>query len=73
MIGLDRHVGLIAVSGGRAAFIHSDGGRHGCVVVEPVENSPTLQRSRWREFANLCADEALLEKWLAGVVLPTAL
>lgn len=72
VIGLDRHVGLIAKTNESAAFIHSDGGRHKCVIVEPVERSESLKRSRWREFANLSADETLLEKWLENTPLPTA-
>ena len=54
-----------------ARFIHSDGGRNRCVVSEPVETAPTLRRSRWREFANLSADDALLQKWLFGGQFPT--
>lgn len=71
VIGLDRHVGLIAQTASGAAFIHSDGGANKCVIVEPVETSPALRRSRWREFANLSSDDALLEKWLRGEKLPT--
>lgn len=74
VIGLDRHVGLIAqTSAGDAAFIHSDGGANRCVVVEPVGSSPTLRRSRWREFANLSSDDELLEKWLTGAEFETVL
>jgi hypothetical protein len=74
VIGLDRHVGLIAQTAtGDAAFIHSDGGANKCVIVEPVESSASLRRSRWREFANLSADDALLERWLTGGEFPTVL
>ncbi len=72
VIGLDRHVGLIAQGAdGRASFIHSDGGRHRCVVVEPVSVSESLRRSRWREFGNLASDEVLLTKWLRGEAFAT--
>lgn len=71
VIGLDNHVGLIAQNEHSSAFIHSDGGAHQCVIVEPVEKSPALRRSRWREFANLSADDALLQKWLLGGRFPT--
>ena len=71
VIGLDNHVGFISQDSSGARFIHSDGGRNQCVVSEPVETSPTLRRSRWREFANLCSDDALLQKWLLGGRFPT--
>jgi hypothetical protein len=73
VIGLDRHVGIIAQTDEGAAFIHSDGGRNKCVIVEPVETSPALLRSNWREFANLSNDHVLLEKWLRGEQFPTVL
>ena len=73
VIGLDRHVGFIAQTEEGAAFIHSDGGANKCVIVEPVESSPSLRRSRWREFANLSSDSALLQKWLLGGRFPTVL
>jgi hypothetical protein len=66
VIGLDYHVGFIAQDAEGAVFIHSDGGAYRRVVAEPVETAAALRRSRWREFANISADDALLERWLRG-------
>ena len=72
VIGLDFHVGFIAQdANGGAVFIHSDGGSYRRVVAEPVESAAALRRSRWREFANISADEGLLENWLRGGAFPT--
>ena len=73
LVGLDRHVGLIAQTREGAAFIHSDGGREKCVIVEPVEDSRSLRRWRWREFANLSDDDELIQNWLLGRPFPTAI
>ncbi len=71
IVGLDYHVGLLYVAGGRGRFIHSSAQgcpthADGCVIDERAERSAALENSRYRVVGRISADRELLKKWLQG-------
>ncbi|MDA0766510.1 MAG: hypothetical protein O3A92_06780 [Verrucomicrobia bacterium] len=72
IVGLDSHVAfLVAQSNGTIRFIHSSGSSPWCVVDENRTTAHTLQRSRYRVFGNLTANQNVLAAWLTQQPFPT--
>jgi len=70
IIGLDKHVGfMIVTDDNQFHYIHSEG--HNVVVDESREDANTLQRSNYRVFGNLTAEEDTIIKWLTSAPFPT--
>jgi hypothetical protein len=65
IVGLDNHVAfLIANPDGTLRFIHSSGSNPWCVVDENRATAYTLQRSRYRVFGNVTANDDVIIAWL---------
>ena len=65
IVGLDSHVAFLVVTpDGTMRFIHSSGSNPWCVVDENRITAYTLQRSRYRVYGNLTANQDVLVSWL---------
>lgn len=66
LVGLDRHVGFITVSGEQLSFVHSSYYKPGPVVKsEAITTRNPLRDSNYRVIGKLFSDE-MIEKWLQG-------
>lgn len=64
LIGLDTHVAFLVVESGSFRMIHASGSRPWCVVDEPRDHAPVLEKSNWRMIGNLTGDARLVRRWL---------
>jgi len=65
LVGLDRHVGFIAVQGENIAFIHSSYYRPNKEVIsEPIDTKNPLSDSQYRVFGKLFSDD-MITGWLS--------
>ncbi len=70
VLGLDKHVGFLAVDSSGLYFIHSTLLAPDSVVREPASSSRTLMTSAYRVLGALSSDERLLSRWLEGGGFP---
>jgi hypothetical protein len=71
VVGLDYHVGLLAVKDGELYFIHSTNMPPACAKIEVASESSVLGNSRGLIVGRITADDALLRKWATGVAIGT--
>ncbi|MBK1853456.1 hypothetical protein JO972_00640 [Verrucomicrobiaceae bacterium 5K15] len=72
IIGLDKHVGFLVHNEQGLQFLHS-GGVLRRVVDENQDDAYSIQASNYRVVGNICADDAVLIKWLRNEPFPTHL
>lgn len=71
VIGLDVHVGFVAVEGATVRLLHASYTGARVVTDEPVETARAIERSRGAGYfvTSLFGDDALARTWMAGGVV----
>jgi hypothetical protein len=71
VVGLDYHVGLLAVKDGEVYFIHSTNMPPACAKIEVASQSNVLDWTSCRIVGRITADDELLRKWATGQAIAT--
>ncbi len=71
VVGLDNHVDFLIVRSGEVLFHHSSYVGSTAVVREKAVESPPLAQSRYRVIGKLFTEDALVEAWIRGTLVPT--
>ncbi len=71
LVGLDTHIGFMLVQDQDFRFVHSSGSAPWCVVDERSVLAAVLERSHYRVFGHLTANDEVIRRWLLGVKFTT--
>jgi hypothetical protein len=71
VLGLDKHVGFLAIGSEGAFFIHSTLLHPYAVIREPAASSRAIMKSDYRVLGHLSSDERLITKWLGREKIAT--